>query len=261
MDLLEYQGKQLFSKPGSPCPMEGTQPRSQRRSRAPRSSATRWSIKAQVQIGGRGKAGGIKLAKDRAEAEEHAEGDPRDGHPRPDRARALRGAGLRHRGGVLRGDRLRPRSQEADGDAVEDGRHGRGGDRRGGPHGDVQAPCGPPDRLPGLPRPSPGLRGRDRGRRDPPGGRHARPAVRDVRGRGRHAGRGEPAARDRLPRRRGARRQGHARRQRPLPPPGLGRVPQHLGRGPAGAHGQGARPRPTSRSTETSGSSATAPAS
>ncbi len=29
-------------------------------------------IKAQVQIGGRGKAGGIKLAKDRAEAEEHA---------------------------------------------------------------------------------------------------------------------------------------------------------------------------------------------
>ena len=30
-------------------------------------------IKAQVQIGGRGKAGGIKLAADRAEAEEHAE--------------------------------------------------------------------------------------------------------------------------------------------------------------------------------------------
>ena len=29
-------------------------------------------VKAQVLIGGRGKAGGIKLAKDRAEAEEHA---------------------------------------------------------------------------------------------------------------------------------------------------------------------------------------------
>src|SRR5688572_30918453 len=29
-------------------------------------------VKAQVQIGGRGKAGGIKVAKDRVEAEEHA---------------------------------------------------------------------------------------------------------------------------------------------------------------------------------------------
>src|ERR671930_940192 len=30
-------------------------------------------IKAQVQVGGRGKAGGIKLAKDRQEAEQHAD--------------------------------------------------------------------------------------------------------------------------------------------------------------------------------------------
>ena len=67
-------------------------------------------------------------------------------------------------------------------------------------------------------------------------------ALRDVRGRGRDARRGQPAARDGVARRGGARREGHARRQRALPPPRLGRVPEHLGRGPAGADGQGARP-------------------
>src|SRR4051794_24754482 len=73
MDLLEYQGKQLFKNHGVPVP-EGR----------PASSVTEAVeaadelgypvvIKAQVLIGGRGKAGGIKLAKDRAEAEQHAE--------------------------------------------------------------------------------------------------------------------------------------------------------------------------------------------
>jgi succinyl-CoA synthetase beta subunit len=73
MDLLEYQGKQLFSKHGVPVP-EG-------RHAATVAEAVDGAeqlgypvvIKAQVQIGGRGKAGGIKLANDRAEAEEHAQ--------------------------------------------------------------------------------------------------------------------------------------------------------------------------------------------
>ncbi len=72
MDLLEYQGKQLFSKHGVPVP-EG------RHATAVADAVDAAEqlgypvvIKAQVQIGGRGKAGGIKLATDRESAEEHA---------------------------------------------------------------------------------------------------------------------------------------------------------------------------------------------
>jgi len=72
MDLLEYQGKQLFAKHGVPVP-DG-------RPAASVAEAVEVAeelgypvvVKAQVQIGGRGKAGGIKLASDRAEAEEHS---------------------------------------------------------------------------------------------------------------------------------------------------------------------------------------------
>jgi succinyl-CoA synthetase beta subunit len=73
MDLLEYQGKQLFARHGVPVPA-GLPART-----VPEAVAAAEEIgypcvvKAQVQIGGRGKAGGIKLARDRAEAQEHAE--------------------------------------------------------------------------------------------------------------------------------------------------------------------------------------------
>src|SRR5947207_3803991 len=72
MDLLEYQGKQLFSKHGVPVP-EG-RPASSVAEAVEAAEALGYPvvIKAQVLIGGRGKAGGIKLAKDRSEAEEHA---------------------------------------------------------------------------------------------------------------------------------------------------------------------------------------------
>ena len=59
----------------------------------------------------------------------------------------------------------------------------------------------------------------------------------------------------------GARRQGHARRQRAVPPPRQRGAARPVGRGPAGADGQGARASPTSSSTATSASSATAPGS
>ena len=51
-------------------------------------------------------------------------GDPRHGHPRPDGARGLGRARLRHRGRVLRGGRLRPGRQEAARDALLGGRDG-----------------------------------------------------------------------------------------------------------------------------------------
>jgi succinyl-CoA synthetase beta subunit len=73
MDLLEYQGKQLFKRHGVPVPdgrAAGTVPEAVE---AAEDLGYPVVIKAQVLIGGRGKAGGIKLAKDRAEAEQHAE--------------------------------------------------------------------------------------------------------------------------------------------------------------------------------------------
>ena len=73
MDLLEYQGKQLFKKHGVAVP-DGRHAASVAEAvEAAEELGFPVVIKAQVQIGGRGKAGGIKLANDRDEAEEHAD--------------------------------------------------------------------------------------------------------------------------------------------------------------------------------------------
>jgi succinyl-CoA synthetase beta subunit len=72
MDLLEYQGKQLFAEHGVPVP-EGRHATTPKEARvAAEELGFPVVIKAQVQIGGRGKAGGIKLANDAHEAEAHA---------------------------------------------------------------------------------------------------------------------------------------------------------------------------------------------
>jgi succinyl-CoA synthetase beta subunit len=72
MDLLEYQGKQLFAKHGVPVPEGRPASTVPEAVEAAEELGYPVVIKAQVKIGGRGKAGGIKLAKDRAEAEENA---------------------------------------------------------------------------------------------------------------------------------------------------------------------------------------------
>jgi succinyl-CoA synthetase beta subunit len=72
MDLLEYQGKQLFSKHGLPVPEGRHATTAADAVDAAEQLGYPVVIKAQVQIGGRGKAGGIKLATNRADAEEHA---------------------------------------------------------------------------------------------------------------------------------------------------------------------------------------------
>src|SRR3954464_11275408 len=72
MDLLEYQGKQLFAKHGVAVPEGRPATSVQEAVEAAEGLGYPVVIKAQVLIGGRGKAGGIKLAKDRSEAEEHA---------------------------------------------------------------------------------------------------------------------------------------------------------------------------------------------
>jgi succinyl-CoA synthetase beta subunit len=72
MDLLEYQGKQLFARHGVPVPSGRPARGVQEALIAADEIGYPCVIKAQVQIGGRGKAGGIKLAKNRVEAEDHA---------------------------------------------------------------------------------------------------------------------------------------------------------------------------------------------
>jgi len=72
MDLLEYQGKQLFARHGVPIPDGKAATSVENAVAAADELGYPVVIKAQVLIGGRGKAGGIKLAKDRDEAERHA---------------------------------------------------------------------------------------------------------------------------------------------------------------------------------------------
>ena len=73
MDLLEYQGKQLFARHDVPVPNGRPAQTVDEAVNAADEIGYPCVIKAQVQIGGRGKAGGIKLAKDRAEAQDHAQ--------------------------------------------------------------------------------------------------------------------------------------------------------------------------------------------
>jgi succinyl-CoA synthetase beta subunit len=73
MDLLEYQGKQLFARHGVPVPAGRAALTVEEALKAGDEIGYPAVVKAQVQIGGRGKAGGIKVANDRAELEQHAQ--------------------------------------------------------------------------------------------------------------------------------------------------------------------------------------------
>jgi succinyl-CoA synthetase beta subunit len=72
MDLLEYQGKQLFAAHGVAAPSGEVASTVEDAVAAAERIGYPCAIKAQVLIGGRGKAGGIKIAADRGEAEQHA---------------------------------------------------------------------------------------------------------------------------------------------------------------------------------------------
>ena len=73
MDLLEYQGKQLFARHEIPVP-SGIPARTVDEAVAAADQlGYPCVVKAQVKIGGRGKAGGVKVAANASEAREHAE--------------------------------------------------------------------------------------------------------------------------------------------------------------------------------------------
>jgi succinyl-CoA synthetase beta subunit len=65
MNLHEYQSKQLFAEYGIPVPKgQVAGSADEARAAAWRLSGSLWVVKAQVHAGGRGKAGGVKVAKD-----------------------------------------------------------------------------------------------------------------------------------------------------------------------------------------------------
>src|SRR5580692_552827 len=73
MDLLEYRGKQRFARHGIPVPA-GRGARSVEEAVAAADEiGYPCAVKAQVQIGGRGKLGGIKIANNAEEARQYAE--------------------------------------------------------------------------------------------------------------------------------------------------------------------------------------------
>jgi succinyl-CoA synthetase beta subunit len=72
MDLLEYQGKQLLARHGIPVPNGKVAATIDQAAAAANEIGYPCAVKAQVQIGGRGKLGGIKIAGDEAQAREHA---------------------------------------------------------------------------------------------------------------------------------------------------------------------------------------------
>lgn len=73
MDLLEYQGKQLFAKHGIAVPSGEVADTVEEAVAAAEKIGYPCAIKAQVLIGGRGKAGGIKIAQNAEEAREYAD--------------------------------------------------------------------------------------------------------------------------------------------------------------------------------------------
>ena len=242
MDLLEYQGKQLLARHG--IPTQAGRPARAVDEAVAAAEAVGYPcvIKAQVLVGGRGKAGGIKLAHDAAEARTHATAilgmDIRGFTVHEiwvgeavaiseeyyasvvlDRSAKAPLMMLSTRGGV-----------EIETVAAED------------PQALATVHVDPAARLPALPRPPPRLRGGDRAGPRPGDRRLPRLPLRDVRRRGGGPRRGQPADRDRRAGAACARREGHARRQRPLSPPRERGPARHRRRRPAGADGARARP-------------------
>ena len=72
MDLFEYQGKQYFARFGIPVSLGGVADTVEQAVAEADKAGYPVVVKAQVQVGGRGKAGGVKLATNEAEVREHA---------------------------------------------------------------------------------------------------------------------------------------------------------------------------------------------
>ncbi len=168
MNLHEYQSKVLFAEYGIPVPkgQVATTPQ-EAKAAAAALGGSLWVVKAQVHAGGRGKAGGVKLAKSAAEVEQYAkamlgtrlvthqsgaEGLPID--------YVYVEAGLEHRARALlelgRRPQLRAHRRHGLGRRRHGHRRGCAQDSREDRHADAQ----PGGRIRGLPGPQARLRPR-----------------------------------------------------------------------------------------------------
>ncbi len=73
MDLMEYQAKELFAKHGVTTTLGSVVTTAEEARAAAEEIGGVTVVKAQVKAGGRGKAGGVKIAKTADEAQQHAE--------------------------------------------------------------------------------------------------------------------------------------------------------------------------------------------
>ena len=243
MDLYEYQAKDLFAAHGVPVLPGRTVRDAEEAAAAAAELGGTVVVKAQVKTGGRGKAGGVKLAIVAGGDPGEGRGDPRDGHQGPHRP-----PGADHRG-----RRTSPRSTTSPscstGATAPSWRCARpraawrsSSWPSSGPEALARIPV---DAITGV---DAAKAARDRRRREDPGGggrpgrRRDREAVGDLRRRGRHAGRGEPAGPRPARQGRRARRQGDPGRQRRLPPPRARRPGRRAHREPARGQGQGEEP-------------------
>ena len=263
MNLHEYQAAEILQRYGIPVNAGASWRPTPAEARAAAEALGRVAIKAQVHTGGRGKAGGIKLAATPAEAREAAGRDPRPRHPRP---HGPQGAASSRRSTIAQEfylgvmlDRAAAR-RDAHGQRRGRRRHRRGRARAAG----TDRARATPIRLLGL-HPyqareiafALGLAGRQgrRLRRDRP------TALYDAyRRRRRDAGRDQPARPDRGRRLAGARRQDDASTTtRSSATPRSKRCATSSRGGPDRARGHGSPASRSSSSTATSAASSTAP--
>ena len=116
MNLHEYQSKALFAEYGIPVPKGiAVKTAAEAKAAAEKLGGNIWVVKAQVHAGGRGKAGGVKLAKSPAEVEQHAKAllgtrlvTHQSGHDGPAHRLGLRRIGLEHRSRAVPELRRRP---------------------------------------------------------------------------------------------------------------------------------------------------------
>ena len=113
MNLHEYQAKELFARFGLPVlPGQVANTPEEARDVAASLGGT-VVIKAQVLVGGRGKAGGVKLAQHARRGVCEGEGHPRPHHQGPAGAQGAGGAGRGDRQRALPRDRARSREEAA----------------------------------------------------------------------------------------------------------------------------------------------------
>ena len=111
VNIHEYQAKEILRREGVPIPPGEIATTPAQVEQIARRLGGMVVVKAQVHAGGRGKAGGVKLAKTPAEAAEVGEENSRDADQGADRREGARHGCRRHRDRGVRRHHHRPRVQ------------------------------------------------------------------------------------------------------------------------------------------------------